>query len=86
MLYKLVQLNHITQRGRRRIRFRLAIFIIFREKNNHFTTNWNTFHAFLEPFERTKLLKFKSYLKGLNLLSPHPPNLIRSQVQIQVKY
>ena len=62
----------------------LGNFCNFSEKNYQFSAKWNSFRTFLEPFEKTNLLKFKSYLKGLNLFSPLP-HLLTSQVQMQVK-
>ena len=85
VLNKLVQLNNITQRGLEADPFPLGTFNNFSGKNSQFTANWNTFHTFLEPFERTKSLKFKNYLKGLNLLRLLP-HLLTAQVQMQVKY
>ena len=40
-------------------------------KNNYFNVNaiWITFRTFLEPFERTTLLRFESQLKSCNCLA-----------------
>ena len=35
----------------------LGEFCDFSEKNSHFNAIWITFRTFLEPFEKTKLLK-----------------------------
>ena len=48
---------------------RWAIFCKFLEKNGYFNAIWITFRTFLEPFERTKLLRFEIQLnKSLSLL------------------
>ena len=39
-----------------------AIFCIFWKKNDYFNAIWITFCTFLEPFERTKFLRFESQL------------------------
>ena len=53
---------------------RQAIFVVFRKKKQqHFNAIWTSFCTFLEPFERTKLLKFGSHLKELNCLDPTAP-------------
>ena len=42
----------------------LGNFCDFLEKNNHFNAIWIKFRTFLEPFERTELLKFERQLKN----------------------
>ena len=75
VLNKLVQLNRITQEDLGVDLLPLGNFSNFSEKNSKFSTIWNKFHMFSEPFEKTKLIKFNSYLKEINLLSPLPPYL-----------
>ena len=62
----------------------LEIFVIFRKKIANLAPFGTNFTSFFEPFKRVRLPKFKSYLKGLNLLSPFP-HLLTGQVQTQVK-
>ena len=61
-----MQLKRITNGGRRK-----TMYVIFRKKNSLFSAIWITFYTFSDPFEKTKLLKFGSHSKELNL----PPYL-----------
>ena len=80
---KLVQLNCITLGGLGVDPLPFGNLLIFREKNSQFSAIWNKFHTFSKPFKRTKILKCKSYVKGLNLFSSVP--LLTGEVQIRDK-
>ena len=47
----------------------LKSFIIFWKKNSYFNVILITFRALLEPFERSKFLRFESQLKKIKLFS-----------------
>ena len=80
-LNKLVQLNHITLKGLGADPFPLGNFYNLLGKSSQFSAIWNTFHTFLEPFERTKLLKFKRYSKNEFSQLP-PPRTYRSSPNV----
>ena len=51
-LNKLVQLKHITQRGLGAYPLQLGNFYNLLGKNSQFSAISNTFHTFLDPFEK----------------------------------
>ena len=69
MLNKEMQLERITNGGRSR-----RFLSFFEKKNSLFNAIWIIFYTFLEPFEKTKWLKFGSHTKELNC--PAPPTLL----------
>ena len=69
MLNKLMQLKRIHRRRSQSP----GDFSDFSKNNNLFNSIWITFCTILEPFERTKLVKFKSRLKESNCLAPSAP-------------
>ena len=58
---KVVKPKHITYEG-----LRAGRWAIFLKKKSYFNTIWITFRTCLEPFGRTKFLKFESQLKKSN--------------------
>ena len=72
VLNQLAILKLITNRGLGPEPQPLDGFCDFSEKNSQFNAICITFRTFLEPIERTKLLKFESHLKKLNSSAPLP--------------
>ena len=86
MLNKLVQLNHITLKGLGADPFPLGNFNYLLGKSSQFSAIWNTFHTFLEPFERTELLKFKRYSKNQIFSASSPTYLqVKSKCKPSIK-